>query len=128
MKRFPRIVRMNSEECVLDESKIVISFREETTLKTAVGLTRNLNLVLVENDLGDSKELGEVHGGQINHTTTKYWFRTPDNKGIDEKSFRSIEEALEKKSIGLARSTKRSGPRCKKRTQKVTFVDSPTCC
>lgn len=94
MRRFPKILStQKGSESVLDESKILVAFRNDPTHKDVLSIAKELKLMLVATEKTDDS----VHWIQINHTNKRYWFKTLDGKPIDDNRFADIEKSLGEK-------------------------------
>jgi hypothetical protein len=91
MKRFPKtLTGPERHESVLDESRILVAFKEPIKTEEVQNLARDLNLTV---ETG-KKEEGK-HWIQINHTNQRYWLRSLDGSPIDDQEFSRIKKAME---------------------------------
>jgi subtilisin family serine protease len=91
MKRFPKsLSTQRGSELVLDETRLVVAFKEDIELKAAAEFGQNFQIVLEQ---GPRSKSGK-HWEQVNHSARRVWFTSQDGKPIDEKRYKAFENAL----------------------------------
>lgn len=91
MKRFPRtLTNSHRSEGVLDESRILVSFKQATKPEEVERLAKELGLKLESDEKSPEGKLRV----EINHTDKRYWLRSADNSPINDDEFARIDERL----------------------------------
>tara|TARA_R110002167_G_scaffold232047_3_gene437309 strand:- start:1108 stop:3792 length:2685 start_codon:yes stop_codon:yes gene_type:complete len=94
MKNFPKTLSSASKrEASLDNTRLVLNFKEPTPKKDVAGILKGFKLSLEslqnEDDLKPRKE--------INHTVTRFWVQSADGKNITDKVYDALQEKLSDK-------------------------------
>jgi Subtilase family len=74
----------------IDETKLLMAFKEATDAKIVQRLVKDFNLE-IENS---SREKNSSHWIQINHTDRRYWLKSIDNRALNDDEIITIERRL----------------------------------
>ena len=89
MKRFPKVLNTQSGlESVLDETRILVAFREAINHEEVQSIARELQLTV------ETIEKSNKHWLQVNHTNQRYWLKTIKENPISDQEFAEIEKVL----------------------------------
>lgn len=92
MKRFPKSLNTSGrKESVLDETRLLVAFKEVIDLDKVQQLAQELKLTVETSDRQDKNK----HWVQVNNTRQRYWLRTADSRPIQEEEFIRIERAFD---------------------------------
>lgn len=88
MDNFPKTI--NKEQNVLDETKILLSFKKPIDPKEVEKILDEFNLKIFT--LGGKN--GRIKTFEVNNTDQRYWATTQNNRPIDRETYKSLEKKL----------------------------------
>lgn len=95
MKDFPKTFTTSSrKEVVLDNKRLLLAFKKQTTINEVATTIKEFNLVL--EDLKEKDEKSK-HWNKINHTATRYWVKSASGTDISDEAFLAIQRKLKAK-------------------------------
>lgn len=95
MKNFPEILSTPSKkEVKLDSKRLLLAFKKPTIPKEVSSIIKELNLML--EDIKEKTEKNK-HWNQVNHTSTRFWVRSINDKDITDKEYSVIQSKLKAK-------------------------------
>ena len=89
MKRFPKTLpSQKGHESVLDESRILMSFRQATDPKEVDNIANQFGFTVERYDDRDQREFKV----QINNSSDKFWLRDLEGRPVDDQRFAAFEK------------------------------------